>query len=124
MSIQQLPSLPHLPLPFLSRLYQDLFHALSSTYSTLLLSPDHSRLYNLSHARLSLSRDSSLRQIALLASHQRDGARKAYQQDRNEVEEAARAAKRAVRDRMLGMIEERKRRLREEKEGGEVAVGE
>lgn len=40
------------------------------------------------------------------------------------MEEAARAAKRAVRDRMLGMIEDRKRRLREEKEGGEVAIGE
>lgn len=40
------------------------------------------------------------------------------------MEDAARAAKRAVRERMIGMIEERKKRLREEKEGGEVAVGE
>jgi len=65
-----------------------------------------------------------LTQIALLAAHQRDAARKAYEQERNEVEDAARAAKRAVRERMIGMIEERKKRLREEKEGGEVAVGE
>lgn len=106
------------------RLYNDMQHALATTGSVLLLSPGLSRSYLLALHRLTLERDAQLRQSALLHAHQVESARTAYEQDRSKVEEEARSAKRAVRERLLAAVEERRKRLREDKEGGEGMTGE
>lgn len=92
--------------------------ALATTGSLLLLSPGLSRPYLLALNRLTLERDAQLRQIALLHAHQVESARTAYEQDKAKVEDEARNAKRAVRERLLVAVEERRKRLREDKEGG------
>lgn len=74
--------------------------------------------------RLNLERDDQLRQSALLHAHQVDSARMAYEQEKNKVEDEARTAKKAVREKLLAAVEERRRRLREDKESGEGMSGE
>lgn len=99
-------------------------HALASTAQVLLLSPALSRPYLLALNRLTLERDAELRQSALLHAHQVESARIAYEQDRGKIDEEARNAKRAVRERLLAAVEERRKRLREDKESGEGTSGE
>lgn len=106
------------------RLYNDMQHALAATAQVLLLSPALSRPYLLALQRLTLERDAELRQSALLHAHQVESARSAYEQERNKVDEEARNAKRAVRERLLAAVEERRKKLREDKEGGESINGE
>ncbi|MCO5573439.1 hypothetical protein L7F22_027210 [Adiantum nelumboides] len=100
-------------------LYNEMQHSLAQTGSILLLSPALSRPYLLALHRLTLERDAQLRQIALLHAHQVESARTAFEQDRNKVEDEARSAKKAVRERLLAAVEDRRKRLREDKEGGE-----
>ena len=106
------------------RLYNDMQQALAATSSVLLLSPSLSRPYLLALYRLTLERDAQLRQSALLHAHQVDSARMAYEQERNKVEDEARNSKKAVREKLLAAVEDRRRRLREDKEGGEGMSGE
>jgi hypothetical protein len=74
--------------------------------------------------RLTLERDAQLRQSALLHAHQVDSARMAFEQERNKVEDEARNSKKLVREKLLAAVEDRRRRLREDKEGGEGMTGE
>lgn len=73
--------------------------------------------------RLTLERDAQLRQSALLHAHQVDSARMAYEQEKNKVEDEARNSKKLVREKLLAAVEDRRRRLREDKEGGEGMSG-
>lgn len=108
----------------LSRLYHDLQHKLSVTSTTLLLWPSNSRPYHMALHRLNLERDAQLRQSALLHAHQVDSARMAYDQETQKVEDEARNSKKLVREKLLAAVEDRRRRLREDKESGEGMSGE
>jgi hypothetical protein len=50
-------------------------------------------------------------------------AKKMYESEREAIEASYREARYQVRERLLGAIEERRRKLREEKEGGDVITG-
>lgn len=97
-------------------------HVVAHNSSVLLLSPSLSRSYLLALTRLTLERDAQLRQSALLHAHQVESARSAYEQERQKVEDEAKSAKKAVRERLLAAVHERRTRLREEKEGGEGSL--
>ncbi|CDW98229.1 hypothetical protein [Sporisorium scitamineum] len=103
-------------------LYQELYHALTSSYATLLSNPARSRHYTLELTRLTLQRDAALRETALLHAHQLESARLAYENEKHKVDEEARLAKRGAREKLLAVVEATKKRLQEEKEGGDVAV--
>lgn len=51
-------------------------------------------------------------------------ARKMYEQEREGIEAQYWEARDQIRQRLLGAIEDRRKRLREEKEGGEIITGE
>lgn len=51
-------------------------------------------------------------------------ARKMYEQERESIEAQYWEARDQIRQRLLGAIEDRRKRLREEKEGGEIITGE
>ncbi len=51
-------------------------------------------------------------------------AKRMYESERESIEAAYWDARDQVRQRLLGAIEERRRKLREEKEGGDVVTGE
>lgn len=91
--------------------------------TTLLLWPSNSRSYLMALHRLNLERDAQLRQSALLHAHQVESARTAYEQEKNKVEDEARNSKRIVRERLLSAVEDRRRRLRDDKESGEGMSG-
>ena len=97
--------------------------ALSNSYATLLTSPSHFRTYNLAMARLTLQRDADLRQSALLHAYKLDSARQQYEAESAKCDEEARVAKKNVREKLLGLVEDRRKRLREEKENGEMTMG-
>ncbi|KDN38573.1 hypothetical protein K437DRAFT_251225 [Tilletiaria anomala UBC 951] len=103
-------------------LYQELQMALSNSYATLLASPSHFRTYNLAMARLTLERDAELRQSALLHAYKVESARQQHESEMNKIEEEARVAKKNVREQLMKMVEERRRKLKEEKENGEIAM--
>lgn len=103
-------------------LYHEAFNALASTYNTLLSRPLLVREYALALANGTLDRNAALREEALFHAYLDERSQSTYHTESTRVEDEARAAKRNVRDRLLGVIEERKRRLREEKEGGEVSA--
>lgn len=50
-------------------------------------------------------------------------ARKMYEQERESIEAQYWEARDQIRQRLLGAIEDRRKRLREEKEGGEIITG-
>jgi Sds3-like len=98
--------------------------ALSNSYATLLTSPSHFRTYNLAMARLTLQRDADLRQSALLHAYKLESARQQFDNGSAKCREEARIAKKNVREKLLAIVEDRRKRLKEEKEGGELAMGE
>lgn len=100
-----------------------MYHALTTSYSTLLSSPARLRHYKLELARLTLQRDAALRESALLHAHQLESARLAYENEKHKVDEEARLAKKGAREKLLAVVEQTKKRLQEEKESGDVAVG-
>lgn len=91
--------------------------------TTLLLWPCNSRPYLMAMHRLNLERDAQLRQSALLHAHQVESARMAYEQEKHKVEDEARNSKRLAREKLLSTVEDRRRKLREDKESGEGMSG-
>jgi hypothetical protein len=53
-----------------------------------------------------------------------DQAKKMYESERETIEAQYWDARDQVRQRLLGAVEERRRKLREEKEGGDIVTGE
>ena len=64
-----------------------------------------------------------MRESALLHAHQLESARLAYENEKHKVDEEARLAKKGAREKLLAVVEQTKKRLQEEKESGDVAVG-
>lgn len=106
------------------RLFQHLQHRYMSEHTTLLTSPLFSRQYQLNLSMLTLQREAALRQVALLHAHQVEGARKSYESEVAKVEDEAKQARKLVRERLTAAVEDRRKKLKEEKEGGEGGIGE
>ncbi|CEH18582.1 Sds3-like [Ceraceosorus bombacis] len=103
-------------------IFEDLSRSFIAQSNTLLLSPQLSRAYVLPAHSLLIERDASLQRGALLHAYQVESARSAYESERARAEDEARIARKNVRDRLLAATEERRRRLREEKESGDGAA--
>ncbi|KAL9941088.1 hypothetical protein V8E36_000576 [Tilletia maclaganii] len=104
-------------------MYQEQYQSLTETYGTLINTPLQHRPYLLALANLALERDQQLRETALFSLHQIESVRNANAAERSKVEDEARLQKKHVRETLLNAVEERRKRLREEKEGGnEFAV--
>lgn len=114
----------HLAFVSLLRLYNQTQKLYISEYSNLLASPLTQRDYLIKSSLLTQKRDASLRQIALLHAHQVDTARKAYEAEKTKIEDEARQARKMVREKLTAAVDEKRRKLKEEKESGENAIGE
>lgn len=87
--------------------------------------PDmHPTPYLFSLHRLSLQRSNNLLAIRLFHMHQVAVARRLCEAERERVEEEYENAAKGVVERLLEGVEERRRRLTEEKEGDGVSLGE
>ncbi|WFD44410.1 hypothetical protein MPSI1_003078 [Malassezia psittaci] len=102
-------------------LFHEAYASLTSTYQTLLTHPSHVREYSIAVADLTLDRNATLREIALDHAFRRERSETTYAAEHTKLDDEARLAKRSVKDKLLQVVENRKRRLREEKEGGELA---
>lgn len=103
-------------------LYHDAYVNLTTTYQTLMMRPSLVREYALSLANYTVKRSEILRSNALYHAFLNDRGQHLYEAEHAKIEDEARIAKRTTRDRLLGVIEERKRRLKEERDGGEFAA--
>lgn len=110
--------------PFLLSLFNHTHKHYSSEYQTLLTAPLEHRDYQIKAHLLTLKREASLRQTTLLHAHQMETARKAYEAEKAKIEDEARQARKLVREKLTSAVEERRRKLKEEKESGENAIGE
>lgn len=100
-------------------LYQDAYMGLSSTYYTLMMRPSFVREYAMKLADQTVRRDASLLEASLYHAFLVDRSRHTYDLERSRVEDEARVSKRSVRDKLLGVIEERKRLLKDERDIGD-----
>ncbi|CAO1627979.1 unnamed protein product [Parajaminaea phylloscopi] len=103
-------------------LFQHLQHRYMSEHTTLLTSPLLSRQYQLNLSMLTLQREATLRQVTLLHAHQVESARKAYEVELAKVEDEAKQARKLIRERLTVAVEDRRKKLKEEKEGGEGGI--
>jgi len=102
--------------------YQDAYVALTSTYQTLLTRPTLVREYATALADQALERNAAIRKATLYYAFLAERSQHSYNNERTKIEDEARSSKRSVRDKLLGVVEERKRRLREERDGGDFAA--
>ena len=102
--------------------FHEAYVALTSMYHALLTHPTHVREFAIAMADRTLERDAALREAALYHAFRLERSQNTFAAERTKVDDEARLAKRSVRDKLLHVIEDRKRRLREEKEGGEFAA--
>lgn len=102
--------------------FHDVYVALTSMYHALLTNPTQVREFSLQMADKTLERNAALREVALYHAFRMDRSQSTFEQERTKVEDEARIAKRGVRDKLLNVIEDRKRRLRDKKEGGEFTA--
>lgn len=102
--------------------YHDTYMSLTSTYHALLNRPSLVREYAIRLADYTVERGASLRSAELYYAFLVERSKRSSEAERNKVEDEARLAKRHVRDKLLTVIEERKRRLKEERDGGDFAA--
>lgn len=102
--------------------YHDTYVSLSSTYQALLSRPSLVREYALRLADHTVERGAQLRSAELYYAFLVERSKRSSEAERSKVEDEARLAKRHVRDKLLTVIEERKRRLKEERDGGDFAA--
>lgn len=102
--------------------YHEAYVSLSSTYQALLTRPSLVREYAMQLADRTVERGAQLRSAELYYAFLAERSKRSSEAERNKVEDEARLAKRHVRDKLLTVIEERKRRLREERDGGDFAA--
>ncbi|WFD00092.1 hypothetical protein MYAM1_002838 [Malassezia yamatoensis] len=101
-------------------LFHEAYASLTATYQTLLTHPSHVREYSIAVADLTLDRNAALREIALDHAFRKERSEMTYAAEHTKLEDEARLAKRSVKDKLFQVLENRKRRLCEEKEGGEL----
>lgn len=102
-------------------IYQDAYMGLTSTYHALMMRPSYVREYVMEMADQAIWRERSLREASLYFAFMSDRSQHTYDTESTKVEDEARISKRNIRDKLLGVIEERKRRLKEERDSGEFA---
>lgn len=102
-------------------IYQDAFMGLTSTYHALMMRPSYVREYAMELADQTVWRERSLREASLYFAFMSDRSQHTYDTESTKAEDEARISKRNIRDKMLGVIEERKKRLKEERDSGEFA---
>lgn len=106
--------------PALFRMYIETHTSLSHLASSLLPIPPTSTSYLLSLYTLTLERDALLSQIDLHHEYRLHSSRRIFELERERLEDEYRRAREGVRNVLLDRVEERKRRLREERESGDV----
>lgn len=102
-----------------SQLYRD-YHNENKTVN---VQPPTSTQYLLRLYPKTLERDALLEAMEVEYQSKVDQGRMAYEGERAQIEAQYWEARDQVRQRLLGAIEERRRKLREEKEGGDVITG-
>lgn len=102
--------------------FHDAHRALTQTYHMLLNRPGLLRDYAVALAEHGLDRNTSLRKIALYHAFLTERSEHTLSTESARVEDEARLARRSVRDKLLAVVEDRKRRLRDEREGGEFSA--
>ncbi|PKI82825.1 hypothetical protein MVES1_003705 [Malassezia vespertilionis] len=102
--------------------YHEQYMSLSSTYHALLMQPSMVREYTIQLADSGLQRNETIRAIELYHVFLMERSQHTNAMERQKVEDEARIAKRNAREKLLHVIENRKQRLREEKDGGEFAA--
>lgn len=70
-----------------------------------------------------IERDAYLQAAQIHYDYASSQARKMYESERESIEGTYWEARDQVRQRLLGLIDERRRKLREEKEGGDIVTG-
>ncbi|WFD29949.1 hypothetical protein MSPP1_000963 [Malassezia sp. CBS 17886] len=103
-------------------LYHDAYMAMTSTYHALLVQPALVREYAIALADKTLQRNATLREIALFHAYRMERSQHSYAVESTKAEDEARVSKRNVRDKLLSVIEDRRRRLKDERDGGEFAA--
>ncbi|WFD19190.1 hypothetical protein MCAP1_001413 [Malassezia caprae] len=102
--------------------YHEAYVSLSSTHHALLTRPSLVREYAMRLADCTVERGAQLRSAELYYAFLVERSKRSSEAERSKVEDEARLAKRHVRDKLLTVIEERKRRLKEERDGGDFAA--
>ena len=102
--------------------FQDAHHALTQTYHMLLNRPGMLRDYAMSLAEQGLSRNTALRKTALYHAFLVERSTHSHDVESTRAEDEARSARRSVRDKLLAVVEDRKRQLHEERDGGEFSA--
>jgi hypothetical protein len=103
-----------------SQLYKDYHNENKAVNSQ----PPTSAQYLLKIYPVGIERDALLEATEIDYQYKKGQATRAYEAEREGIEGAYWDARDQVRQRLLGAIEERRRKLREEKEGGDVITGE
>lgn len=103
-----------------TRMYIETHTNLSHLASSLLPLPPTSQSYLLSLYTLTLERDALLSQISHHHEYRVDSSRKLFDLERDKLEDDYRKARDGVRQMLLDKVDERRKRLREEKDGGDV----
>ncbi|KAL7415702.1 hypothetical protein BDY24DRAFT_381937 [Mrakia frigida] len=102
------------------RMYIETHTHLSHLASSLLPLPPTSQSYLLSLYSLTLERDALLSQISHHHEYRLDSSRKLFELERAKLEDDYRKAREGVKQMLLDKVEERRKRLREEKDGGDI----
>jgi len=102
------------------RMYIETHTHLSHLASSLLPLPPTSQSYLLSLYSLTLERDALLSQISFHHEYRLDSSRKLFELERAKLEDDYRKAREGVKQMLLDKVEERRKRLREEKDGGDI----
>ncbi|SHO77441.1 Uncharacterized protein MSYG_1781 [Malassezia sympodialis ATCC 42132] len=102
--------------------YHEAYVSLSSMHHALLTRPSLVREYALQLADRTVERGAQLRSAELYYAFLVERSKRSSEAERSKVEDEARLAKRHVRDKLLAVIEERKHRLKEERDGGDFAA--
>lgn len=105
---------------FGTRMYIETHTNLSHLASSLLPLPPTSQSYLLSLYTLTLERDALLSQISHHHEYKVDSSRKLFDLERDKLEDDYRKARDGVKQMLLDKVDDRRKRLREEKEGGDV----
>jgi hypothetical protein len=102
-----------------SQLYKE-YHNESAAVNS---QPPSSAQYLLRIYPVTIERDALLEATEIDYQYKKGQAGRAYEAERESIEASYWEARDAVKSRLLGSIEERRRKLREEKEGGDVITG-